>query len=471
MGQNNLFNTVVDGGYCIGCGVCAAVKDSPIEMKLDDYGRFQAKIASGKVDSAVTDSINAVCPFSEAAIDEDKLGKELFAKECQHHDKIGYHLATYAGYVNESGFRDRGSSGGMGTWITTSLFRNDLIDRVIHVHSRNPTAADSTLFKYQISTTLEGIYQGAKSRYYPIELSEVLELVRNRPGRYALVGIPCFIKAVRLLSKQDAVLAARIRFYVGLVCGHLKSTHFAESFGWQCGIEPGKLLGIDFRKKLLDRDANKYGVELTGSIEGETTTKTKPVLELQGYDWGQGFFKYKACDYCDDVVAETADVVIGDAWLPQYVRDSQGTNVIVVRNPQIQKLIEQGIEQEQLHLDSIDADGVAQSQNSGFKHRRQGLAYRLYLANQQNQWHPPKRVQASKKIEGKFKKIIEMRMLLAQKSHLAFKDAKDAGDFELFVAKMQPLVKQYRALYTRSLGEKILSKTKKLVKGFLNLLT
>ena len=465
---DSIFNTVVDGGYCIGCGVCASVTGSPVEIKLDDYGRLQATIEPGKIDSSVTASIDAVCPFADRAIDEDRLGQELFSQDCTYHNKIGYHLATYAGYVRESEFRDRGSSGGMGTWIVSSLLRHNLVDGVIHVRSQHPTATNSRLFKYQISTTLEQVYQGAKSRYYPIELSEVLKLVRAHPGRYALVGIPCFIKAVRLLSKQDEVLAERIRFYVGLVCGHLKSTNFAEMFAWQCGIEPGKLMDIDFRKKIPDRDANKYGVELTGIIEDQTVTKTKPVLELQGYDWGQGFFKYKACDYCDDVVAETADVVVGDAWLPQYVKDSQGTNIIIVRNSTIKQLIDRALDRGELHLDSIDAQEVAQSQSSGFKHRREGLAYRLYLAEQQNRWHPPKRTKASKNSGRKLRKIMEMRLLLAQESHLAFKEAKEAGDFNLFTAKMQPLIDRYRALYAKSLWERIGNKSKKLVKRLLN---
>jgi len=39
------------------------------------------------------------------------------------------------------------------------------------------------------------------------------------------------------------------------------------------------------------------------------------------------------------VFAETADVVLGDAWLPEYVQDSDGTNVVVTRNQDIRQLI------------------------------------------------------------------------------------------------------------------------------------
>ena len=48
-------------------------------------------------------------------------------------------------------------------------------------------------------------------------------------------------------------------------------------------------------------------------------------------DWGAGFFQNPACDWCDDVVGETADVSFGDAWVEPYSSDGRGTNVMVVK--------------------------------------------------------------------------------------------------------------------------------------------
>ena len=42
--------------------------------------------------------------------------------------------------------------------------------------------------------TPEEVLAGAKSRYYPIEMSKVMDFIKNNEGRYAFVGIPCFIK-------------------------------------------------------------------------------------------------------------------------------------------------------------------------------------------------------------------------------------------------------------------------------------
>lgn len=459
----SLFKTVVEGGYCIGCGACASVSDSPIKMALDDYGRFQATLDPAIDITTSKAAVISVCPFSGVGPNEDEIGRELFDENCKYHDRIGYNLATYAGFVAEDGFRENGSSGGMGTWILTELFNHGLIDRVIHVGKHESTDADQRLFSYQVSSSIKEIRAGAKSRYYPIEMSGVLDIIRHRPGRYAIVGVPCFIKAIRLLAKENPVIREQIRFCIGLVCGHLKSSRFSEMFAWQCEIAPRDVLSINFRKKIPGKNANKYGVEVVGLRNNQEVSITKPNHEFYGYLWGQGFFKYQACDYCDDVVAETADITIGDAWLPQYVKDSEGTNVIVLRHPLIQDLIERAMSSGRLHLDQISADDVAESQDAGLRHRREGLAYRLHLKDQAGLWRPSKRVEPeSTHLNPRLKKIHQLRSRMAIESHLAFEKALEAGSFVVFKDHMEPLVGAYNALY-KSKGKRWISSIKKLI--------
>jgi coenzyme F420 hydrogenase subunit beta len=443
-----LFETVVGGGYCIGCGVCASVEGSGIQIKLDEYEQYKATLKSSSNQSSLNTSVLAVCPFSEKSINEDKIGQELFSNNCNYSDKLGYYLATYGGYVSEGNFRDRGSSGGMGSWITTQLLREELVDGVIHIHQRVPTPEDGRLFKYQISLNEEDVCNGAKSRYYPIEMSEIIQIIRDRPGQYAVVGIPCFIKAVRLLIRQDPIIAKRIKFCIGLVCGHLKSAAFAKMFAWQVGIEPNNLVSFDFRKKLPNTPANHYGIEATGEKDGKIVTYSSSVRDLYGHDWGLGFFKYKACDYCDDVVAETADISIGDAWLPQYQNDSQGTNVVIVRNPVLYALVEKARASKQLKLDLISSEDVINSQRAGFGHRRDGLAYRLYLTDKKREWRPPKRVKPqANHIDTVTQKRFRLRSLISQLSHREFDNAVKAGRFSIFQKGMDPMIRAYRETY------------------------
>jgi hypothetical protein len=84
-----------------------------------------------------------------------------------------------------------------------------------------------------------------------------------------------------------------------------------------------------------------------------------------------------ACNYCDDVVAETADVSFGDAWVEPYSSDGKGTNVMVVRSPVIEAFVMNAIEEGRLKLEEVDGAFIEKTQAAGFRQRREGLAYRL----------------------------------------------------------------------------------------------
>lgn len=462
----DLFDTVVKNGYCIGCGACAAF-DTEISIKMDEYGRYAA---SHKITGTPTSpSAARVCPFANGVPNENELGRDAFADDKPDFEPhVGYHVANYAGWVVESDFRSRGSSGGLASWLLTELLKLGLVDHVVHVSAQSVSGEGDPLFRFSISTTSEEVRAKSKSRYYPVEMSGVITKMLQNPGRYVVVGIPCFIKAIRLACRESAVLKERLAFTVSIVCGHLKSTAFAEMFAWQCGITPSELRAIDFRTKLPDLPAHSYAVTVSGERNGQTVSVTKPTSELYGSNWGHGFFKYKACDFCDDVVGETADISIGDAWLPEYVSDSAGTNVVVVRSRLLDSILAEAASAGRLHLDAIPVEKVVESQAGGFRHRRDGLAYRLFLEDQARRWRPAKRVSPSDShLTPKLREIYTLRYELGQESHTAFADAKARNDFDSFVRAMAPSTSQYDRHYRRPLTLRILGKIKRSLIAFL----
>ena len=450
-GMIELFETVVQGGYCIGCGACAAVKDSPIQIRLDSYGRYQATLPESQPTEVASDP-SKVCPFSDRVPNENEIGAELFGAAGVFDEHLGYHAGTYIGYVAEGDYRALGSSGGVGKWILCELLREGLVDAVIQVLPISPEDmyddADQVVYRFKVARTIDEAMGGSKSVYYPVEMSEVLAYVRENPGRYAITAVPCFAKALRLLSRQDPVFAERITYVVGVICGHLKSTRYAEMMAWQFGIEPGTLQSIDFRKKLPGATAKQKGVAVTGKRDDTFVSAEDIVQNLFGTDYNHGFFQYRACDYCDDVVGETADISIGDAWLPEYMSDGRGTSVIVVRNSTIKSVIERAREEGRLELTPVNAQQVIKSQEGGFRQRREGLAYRLYLADRTGMWRPQKRVvPKANHLERTRKKIYRMRILMSEQSHVSFQRALEARDFSLFKSEMEALLRAYQELY------------------------
>jgi len=177
-------------------------------------------------------------------------------------------------------------------------------------------------------------------------------------------------------------------------------------------------------------------------------SRTKASSDLFGTNWGYGFFKYKACDYCDDIVGETADISIGDAWLPEYVHDSAGTSVLVVRNKQIGCLLHEAAEQDKISLEHLDPQRVVESQAGGYRHRREGLAYRLAMCDKQKIWRPQKRVLPSvTHLTKKRQKIYALRSQMVKSSSEAFRVALQQNRFNHFVESMTPLINEYDKLY------------------------
>jgi coenzyme F420-reducing hydrogenase beta subunit len=301
---------------------------------------------------------------------------------------------------------------------------------------------DRRLFAYRISRTEAGIRAGAKSRYYPVELSDALETITSVPGRYAVTGVPCFVKAVQLLRREDPVVRERVAFTVGLFCGHMKSARFVESLAWQMGVALEEIVGVDFRLKDPRRPANWYRAALT-LRDGRCVQMDW--WDLADGDWGSGFFQNGACNFCDDVVAETADISFGDAWVEPYSSDGRGTNVVIVRSPALQDLVDAGIRSGRLALIPVDGQFVRETQAAGLRQRREGLAYRL--SRRRRGLRPRKRVApVGRALSVRRRLIYRMRWAITAWSHRVFWLARRLGRPQLYVRWARIALRVYRAL-------------------------
>ena len=64
---------VINGGYCIGCGACAAL-DTSIRIDFDTAGRLQAVLPHDRVP---TDAATGACPFTGIGPDENAQARDL----------------------------------------------------------------------------------------------------------------------------------------------------------------------------------------------------------------------------------------------------------------------------------------------------------------------------------------------------------------------------------------------------------
>ncbi|HQK83550.1 MAG TPA: Coenzyme F420 hydrogenase/dehydrogenase, beta subunit C-terminal domain [Atribacter sp.] len=374
---------VANRDLCIGCGTCAALcPDTVLEMRFSRFGEY-IPVETGECTKECGLCLK-VCPFSDSGENEDTIGKRLYGEisGIRHRVETGYFLDSYVGHSEKH--RLQSASGGVATGLLETLLTEGVVDHVICVA---PTGDPERLFAFHIFSNADDVRTGAGSAYYPVEMSTVLRYVTGHPGRYAITGLPCFIKAIRLAQQRNRTLRERILVTVGLVCGQLKSKHFTEYIAALAGVK-GRVTAVRYRGKSPDQPASNFYFSFL-SQEGDE----KKIFRRDGISeaWTNRWFTPNACNYCDDVFAECADIVCMDAWLPEYSGDSRGTSLIVVRSPVIREILMKGVS---LSLKPIPIDRVIQSQSGILAIKRHQLSYRLYHDSQSGIRVPKKRIPA-----------------------------------------------------------------------------
>ena len=425
---------VVDAGMCIGCGACGFI-DNRIEMILREDGMPGPKMESGLENAQINTGL--VCPFADSSLDETAIGRLIYSTGMPTANYVGKYIALYAGNVNAEDYRLLGSSGGFGTWIQAELLRNDLVDAVVAV-----SKVDGG-FKYSYMKTIDEIKTSSKSKYYPVSLNNVLREIENNNERVAIVAVPCFVKSIRNIQVQFNRLT-NIKYIIGLICGHMKSVYYAKALGWQMGVHPDDLQGIDFRIKDLNDTADSYSTKVTDHT-GEYVKKTS---DLVGTNWGEGAFKPLACDFCDDSFNELADLVVGDAWLPDYNRRGEGANVLIVRNVFLNDLLLKHKMKRSIKIDDLSVKDLKNSQSAGLRHKIDFMKFRIDFFKSQGRPIPLKRLKGTSKLlhTSTEKKIQIKRLELRELSFDLFREAILKNDIDIFTEGFRQEASELRQL-------------------------
>ncbi|MDV2481195.1 4Fe-4S dicluster domain-containing protein [Methanoculleus sp. Wushi-C6] len=381
---------VVERNLCIGCGACTALcPENALTMGFNMFGEYNPASIEGCTKGCGI--CLKICPFGDGNPDEDTIAKKLYGDvpSIQHRSEVGYFSGLYAGYSKVGRHREQGASGGMATWLLETLLQEGYVDAAICVKQNSDP---EQLFSFTVVTTVEGVQESSGSAYYPVELSGVIRHVLSKPGRYAIIGLPCFVKAIRLAQQKNKILRERIVVVLGLTCGQSKSKHYTSYLSALAGLE-GKPTKVHYRSKDLKQPAANYYFSCNNESNAEHRVSRK-----NGFSevWGNRWFTPNACNYCDDIFAECADATFMDAWLPEYSSDPYGTSLILVRSPELMNLIQQGCDSHRLDADVVDVSRIIRSQRGVISTKRRDLAHRLHEAELRRDFCPKKRVQPEK---------------------------------------------------------------------------
>jgi coenzyme F420 hydrogenase subunit beta len=194
---------IVQDGVCIGCGLCAAVSGGAVRMAFTPEMR-ERPVCSSPLSNAAMESIRASCPgLVVEGLSDEEAGPDAIIDpmwETWHH--------AFIAWAADPEVRHCASAGGVLSALSAYLLRTNQVDFILHV---GPDPERPIRSRWKISRTVEEALDTGGSHYRPAAplagLAEAKKMVEGGAHRFAFVGKPCDISAIRLLAHRETWLA------------------------------------------------------------------------------------------------------------------------------------------------------------------------------------------------------------------------------------------------------------------------
>ena len=308
---------VIQSGMCTGCGFCAGQSG---QMGMDGQGFLRPVTYSEDLLS------QGVCPGLHVAHHN---------VHAPYHRLWGPLLRCDVGYANDPVVRLRGATGGLLTALLIHLLNSKRVDAVIQVgvSTDNPIRNHTYVHHHA-----DDVLRCAGSRYSP---SAPLSVVRSLLGngmRYAIVGKPCDIAAMRALLADCDEYRTQFPYLLSFMCAGVPSEEGTNAILRQWGVTPDQLISFRYR-----------GEGWPGLTKAITTTGTEHTMTYNE-SWGTILNRHlqARCKLCADGIGEAADIVCGDAWYASSngtpcFDEQAGRSLTIVRTEQGRQLLEQAV--------------------------------------------------------------------------------------------------------------------------------
>ena len=292
MAATDLLARIVGGGLCAGCGLCAAVAaKGRITMHIDAEG-YARPLAAAALDAGEERVLRDMCP-----------GIHLrHPPGLASYDPVwGPLVAVRTGHATDAQTRFQGASGGALSALLIHLLESGAVDYVLHNAASDE---DPLLNRIQVSRTRGDVLAGAGSRYAPS--APLADIARHLDGsaRFAFVGKPCDVAALRNLARRDARVDRRVPYMISFMCAGIPSRKGGMEILERFGLAHADVRAFSYRGRgwpgkatALVRDGRRFEMDYNTS-------------------WGTILNRHLQfrCKICPDGTGEFADVVYGDAW-------------------------------------------------------------------------------------------------------------------------------------------------------------
>ncbi|HEX3849181.1 MAG TPA: Coenzyme F420 hydrogenase/dehydrogenase, beta subunit C-terminal domain [Steroidobacteraceae bacterium] len=332
---------IVEGGLCIGCGLCRSLagRDS-LDWVMTPEGR-ERPIERRPLEAATLERINQVCPGTHvpgtgAQDRSERAGRDTVWGSAEH-------LAIAV--ARDPDVRHRGSSAGVLSALGEYLLASGRVQFVLHVAAsrQKPLRTEARLSFDAVS-----VLEGAGSRYGPAAPLADFAQVLDRGQPFALIAKPCDVGAVRALGRLDPRVGKHLRHALTFFCGGASDLSKSEDVARKFGVHERDLTLFRYRghgnpgpTRLETRDGRAFEMTYREMWEDEATWGIQP-----------------RCKICPDSIGESADIVACDVWPGGGpTGETEGWNGVLVRTPR----------GHELYRDALAAGVLVETRTASFR--------------------------------------------------------------------------------------------------------
>ena len=325
---------ISEDGMCIGCGLCESIAGRDVvRMEVVENG-YERPVVCGGLSHETIDRIMDLCPGTRV----EGLPVALVDETTQHDLVWGAYQSMVLGHASDPQVRHQGSTGGVLTALGQFLVETGEVEFILHAKAseRDPTFGDRAL-----SRTSEEVLAAAGSRYGPT--APLIDILRqlDTGKRFAFIGKPCDVAALRNLALYDQRVDAQVDTMLAMVCGGFMPPEGMTNFlDRELGITKSEVTSLRYRG---------FGCPGPTRVETRDGRVAEPgYTEFWGTHESMWVLPFR-CKVCPDGIGEAADIAASDTWPggspdPAQEADDQGTNALVVRTARGQDLVERAVE-------------------------------------------------------------------------------------------------------------------------------
>ncbi len=371
---------IIENDLCHRCGSCVGICPTHV-LGVDKYEYPVINNLSACTDC---DLCVKVCPGDE--FDALAVAREMFETVPDVEDTHGSFVSGYLSYSNDPIVRDRSTSGGFVSGLLMSLLELGEIDGALVIK-----ADESVLYKGVpvIARTPEEIFAATKSKYAIVPTNVALREIREVPGRYAIVGLPCQIHGYHKAAQLDKRIRDRVVLTIGLLC-HAAIEH-----------DPLEILfdNLGSEKKDVEKFIYRVGKHPGASYAFMNDGRKVPVLFPKSKTYQPSaiemmnilyrLYTPNRCMTCYDAMVEYADIAVGDPWMPTPSEDVdfyQGYSFLLTRTARGEKYLHRSVKSGALKLLKL-SDEATRTSSIMMSTEKRHRAFRL-LRSRKRQGKP-----------------------------------------------------------------------------------